>query len=74
MRCVLLSAALILLSLSYRHSRQDNAAVSVGKGRIGFPNALGQPAKGFLGLNTVILPILLDFGKVNHGFPPLRAL
>ena len=56
------------------HAQQDNAAVGIGKSGIGFPNALGKPAKGFLGLNTVILPILLDFGKVNHGFPPLRAL
>ena len=56
------------------HAQQDNAAVGIGKSGIGFPNALGKPAKDFLGLNTVILPILLDFGKVNHGFPPLRAL
>ena len=49
-------------------------AVGIGEGRVGFPNAFGQTAKGFLRLNTVVLPILLDFGKVNHGFPPLRAL
>ena len=56
------------------YSQQDNTAVGIGKGGIGFPNALGKPAEGFLCLNTVVLPILLDFGKVNHGFPPLRAL
>ena len=56
------------------HAQQDNAAVGIGEGRVGFPNAFGQTAKGFLCLNTVVLPILLDFGKVNHGFPPLRAL
>lgn len=37
--------------------------MGIGEGRIGFPNALGQPAKGFLGFNAVVLPILLDFGK-----------
>ena len=56
------------------HAQQDDAAVGIGEGRVGFPNAFGQTAKGFLRLNTVVLPILLDFGKVNHGFPPLRAL
>ena len=56
------------------HAQQDNAAVGIGEGRVGFPNAFGQTAKGFLRLNAVVLPILLDFGKVNHGFPPLRAL
>ena len=56
------------------HAQQDNAAVGIGEGRVGFPNAFGQTAKGFLRLNAVVLPILLDFGKVNHDFPPLRAL
>ena len=52
------------------HAQQDNTAVSVSKGRIGFPNALGQAAEGFLGLNAVILPILLYLGKINHAAPP----
>ena len=52
------------------HSQQDNAAVCIGEGRVGFPNAFGQTAKGFLRLNAVVLPILLDFGKVNHAAPP----
>ena len=52
------------------HAQQDNAAVGIGEGRVGFPNAFGQTAKGFLRLNAVVLPILLDFGKVNHAAPP----
>ena len=52
------------------HSQQDNTAVGIGKGGIGFPNAFGQTAKGLLRLNAVVLPILLDFGKVNHAAPP----
>ena len=52
------------------HSQQDNTAVGIGKGGIGFPNALGQAAEGFLGLNAVILPILLYLGKINHAAPP----
>ena len=52
------------------HAQQDNAAVGIGEGRVGFPNAFGQTAKGFLRLNAVVLPILLDFGKVNHTAPP----
>ena len=39
--------------------------------RVSLPNALWQTAQRFLRLNTVVLPILLDFGKVNHGCPPL---
>ena len=55
------------------HAQQDNAAVGIGKGGIGFPNAFGQATKSFLRLDAVVLPILLDFGKVNHDFSPLRA-
>jgi len=52
------------------HSQQDNTAMGIGKSGIGFPNAPGKPAEGFLGFNAVVLPILLDFGKVNHAAPP----
>lgn len=55
------------------HAQQDNTDMGIGEGRVSFPNALGQTAEGFLRLYTVVFPILLDFGKVNHGFPPLRA-
>ena len=52
------------------HTQEDDAAISIGKGRIGLPNALGQAAEGLLGLDAVVFPILLDFGKVDHGLPP----
>ena len=55
------------------HAQQDDAAVGVGKGGVGLPDAPGQAAEGFLGLDAVVLPVLLDFGKVNHGAPPSPA-
>ena len=30
--------------------------MGIGEGRVGFPNAFGQTAKGFLRLNAVVLP------------------
>ena len=40
--------------------------MGIGEGGIGFPNALGQPAKGFLGFNAVILPIFFKIAEVDH--------
>ena len=51
------------------HAQQDNAAVGIGEGRVGFPNAFGQTAKGFLRLNAVVLPIFFKITEVDHTAP-----
>ena len=47
-----------------------DAAVGIGEGGVGLPDTLGQAAEGLLGLDSVILPVLLYLGKVNHAAPP----
>ncbi len=54
----------------FLHAQQDDAAVGIGKGGVGLPNALGQAAEGLLGLDAVVLPVLLYLGKINHAAPP----
>ena len=53
------------------HTKQNHAAQCIGKSRIGFPNASGQTAQSFLCFNSVVLPVLLNIGKVEH---PLHLL
>lgn len=40
--------------------------MGIGKSGIGFPNAPGKPAEGFLGFNAVILPIFFKIAEVDH--------
>ena len=58
------------LVCQFLHAQQDDAAVGIGKGGVGLPDTLGQAAEGLLGLDSVILPVLLYLGKVNHAAPP----
>ena len=48
------------------HTQQDDAAVGVGEGRVSLPDTLWQSTQGFLCLNAVILPVLLNIGKIDH--------
>lgn len=52
------------------HPQQDDAAVGVGKGGIGLPDAPGQPAGGQLGLQAVVFPVTADLLEVKHGMSP----
>lgn len=52
------------------HPQQDDAAVGVGKGGIGLPDAPGQPAGGQLGLQAVVFPVMADLLEVKHGMSP----
>ena len=48
------------------YAQQDDPAIGIGEGRVCLPNALRQAAKRFFCLNAVILPILFQFGKIDH--------
>ena len=51
------------------HTQQNDTAKSVGKSRVGLPDASGQTAHGLLCLNAVILSIFLKIAEVDHTSP-----
>ena len=52
------------------YAQQDDPAIGISEGRVCLPNALRQAAKRFFCLNAVILPILFQFGKIDHSLRP----
>ena len=48
------------------HAEQDDAAYSVGKSRIGFPDAARQTASSFFSFNAIVLAIYLNIAEVEH--------
>lgn len=51
----------------FDHTQQDVPAEGVGKGRIGLSDAVRQSALGALGFQAVVLLVLAQVGKVQHG-------
>ena len=51
------------------YDEEDDAPQGVGKGGVALPQALRQAPQGQLRLDTVILPVVPDPGKIDHGLP-----
>jgi len=46
----------------FLYTEQKNTAHGVGKSRVGFPQAFGQPSQRFFRLDAIVLPVHLDIG------------